>query len=58
MCDRGLNLVTGAIVLWHAVFLERATQVARGPGSSSTPVCCSFVSSLAWEHIYGTGYYI
>ena len=54
----GLNLVTGAIVLWNTVYLERATQALRESGRLDDNGMLQFLSPLGWEHINLTGDYV
>jgi hypothetical protein len=54
----GLNLVTGAIVLWNTVYLERATQALRESGKLTDDGMLQFLSPLGWEHINLTGDYV
>jgi hypothetical protein len=54
----GLNLVTGAIVLWNTVSLERAAQALRESGKLADDGMLQFLSPLGWEHINLTGDYV
>jgi hypothetical protein len=54
----GLNLVTGAIVLWNTVYLERATQALHESGKLTDDGMLQFLSPLGWEHINLTGDYV
>lgn len=54
----GLNLVTGAIVLWNTVYLERATQALRESGKLPKGDMLQYLSPLGWEHINLTGDYV
>lgn len=47
----GLNLVTGAIVLWNTVYLERATQASRESGLLPQDDMLQYLSPQGWEHI-------
>jgi len=54
----GLNLVVAAIVLWNAVYLERAVQALRDSGKDVDDNLLSHLSPLGWEHINLTGDYL
>ena len=54
----GLNLVTGAIVLWNTVYLEQATQALRDTGRLKDNSLFQYLARLGWEHINLTGDYV
>ncbi len=54
----GLNLVTGAIVLWNTVYLEQATQALRDTGRLKDDSLLQYLAPLGWEHINLTGDYV
>lgn len=54
----GLNLVTGAIVLWNTIYLERATNVVRNHNPDIADDLLQYLSPLGWEHINLTGDYL
>ncbi|WP_341318414.1 Tn3 family transposase [Paraburkholderia sp. IMGN_8] len=54
----GLNLVTAAIVLWNAVYLQRAVQAMLARGESIDATLLPYLSPLGWEHINLTGDYV
>lgn len=51
----GLNLVTAAIVLWNAVYLERAVDALRASGREVDERLLQHLPPLGWEHINLTG---
>lgn len=53
-----LNLVTGAIVLWNTIYLERATNVVRNHNPDIADDLLRILSPLGWEHINLTGDYL
>ncbi len=53
----GLNLLTAAIVLWNAVYLQRAVQALRTHGQPVDEALLPYLSPLGWEHINLTGDY-
>lgn len=54
----GLALLTGAIVLWNTVYIEKTVQVMKERGKKFDPEWCQYLSPLGWEHIGLTGDYI
>lgn len=54
----GLTLVTGAIVLWNTVYLERAVTTLRERGVDVDEDLLQYLSPLGWEHINLTGDYV
>ena len=54
----GLTLVTGAIVLWNTVYLERAVTTLRERGVDMDEDLLQYLSPLGWEHINLTGDYV
>ncbi len=54
----GLTLVTGAIVLWNTVYLERAIKAIKEQGHSVDENLLQHLSPLGWEHINLTGDYL
>jgi TnpA family transposase len=54
----GLTLVTGAIVLWNTVYLERAITAIAEQGHSVDENLLQHLSPLGWEHINLTGDYL
>jgi TnpA family transposase len=54
----GLNLATAAIVLWNAIYLERATNVIRRSHRGVDESLLQYLSPLGWEHINLTGDYL
>ena len=53
-----LNLITAAIVLWNAVYLEQATAALRGNGNVLADKLLQYLSPLGWERINLTGDYL
>lgn len=47
-----------AITLWNTVYLERAIQALREPGTGIDENLLPHMSPLGWEHINLTGDYI
>jgi hypothetical protein len=47
--------VAAAIVLWNAVYLERAVNALRGHGRTVDDTLLQYLSPLGWEHINLTG---
>lgn len=54
----GLTLVTGAIVLWNTVYLERAIATLKERGVDVDEDLLQYLSPLGWEHINLTGDYV
>jgi TnpA family transposase len=54
----GLALLTGAIVLWNTVYIEKTVQAMKERGEKFEPEWCQYLSPLGWEHIGLTGDYI
>lgn len=54
----GLTLVTGAIVLWNTVYLERAVLALKERGVDVDEDLFQYLSPLGWEHINLTGDYV
>lgn len=53
----GLNLLVAAIILWNAVYLQRAVDHMSKQGRHPAPVDLAHLSPLGWEHINLTGDY-
>ena len=53
----GLTLLTVAIGLWNAVYLERAVAELRALGENVPNEYLAHLSPLEWEHITLTGVY-
>jgi hypothetical protein len=53
-----LTLVTGAIVLWNTVYLQRAVATLKERGVDVDEDLLQYLSPLDWEHINLTGDYI
>ncbi len=54
----GLTLVTGAVVLWNTVYLERAVKTLHDHGQPVDEALLPYLSPLGWEHINLTGDYL
>lgn len=54
----GLNLVVSAIILWNAVYLNRAITELRNSGMIIPDELLPHTSPLGWEHISLNGDYI
>jgi TnpA family transposase len=54
----GLNLVVSAIILWNAVYLNRAITELRNSGMIIPNTLLPHTSPLGWEHISLNGDYI
>jgi TnpA family transposase len=53
----GLALLTAAIALWNAAYLERAVAALRARGEEVPDEYLAHLSPLKWEHITLTGVY-
>lgn len=53
----GLTLLTAAIGLWNAVYIERAVAALRARGEEVPEEYLRHLSPLEWEHITLTGVY-
>ena len=53
----GPTLLTAAIGLWNAVYLERAVAEVRARGENIPNEYLAHLSPLEWEHITLTGVY-
>jgi TnpA family transposase len=53
----GLTLLTSAIALWNAVYLERVVEALRARGEEVPEGYLRHLSPLEWEHITLTGIY-
>lgn len=53
----GLHLLTGAIVLWNTVYLDRTVTTLTSNGGDVDPDLLRFLSPLGREHINLTGDY-
>ena len=53
----GLALLTAAIGLWNAVYLERAVAALRARGEGAPEEYLRHLSPLEWEHVTLTGVY-
>jgi hypothetical protein len=51
-------LLTGAIVLWNTVYIEKTVQAMKERREKFEPEWCQYLSPLGWEHIGLTGDYI
>jgi TnpA family transposase len=54
----GLALLTGAIILWNTVYIEKTVQAMKERSEKFEPEWCQYLSPLGWEHIGLTGDYI
>jgi len=53
----GLTLLTAALGLWNAVYLERVVAELRARGQEIPEEYLRYLSPLEWEHITLTGIY-
>ena len=53
----GLTLLTAAIALWNAVYLERVVEELRARGEEIPDEYLRHLSPLEWEHVTLTGIY-
>ena len=53
----GLTLLTAAIALWNAVYLEQVVAALRARGEEVPEEYLRHLSPLEWEHITLTGVY-
>jgi TnpA family transposase len=53
----GLTLLTAAIALWNAVYLERVVAALRERGEDVPEEYLAHLSPLEWEHVTLTGVY-
>jgi len=53
-----LSLVAVAIVLWNAVYLERATQAQRAGNRMADGGLLQYLLLRGWKHINLTGDYV
>jgi len=51
----GLNLIVSAIILWNAVYLERAITAAKRRGDPVPKHLVRHIAPLGWEHINLSG---
>jgi TnpA family transposase len=54
----GLSLITGAIVHWNTVYLDRAVRQLRAQGVAVPDDLLAHIAPLGWEHIALTGDYL